>query len=414
MVKEHLKAGVAVVKRLVDAGHTAYFAGGWVRDFQMKIPSDDIDIATSASPQEVASLFEKTIPVGINFGVMIVVHDEHPFEVATFRIDRDYVDGRRPIGVDPATPEEDAKRRDFTINGMFYDPLDELLYDFVDGKNDIAEGIIRAIGNPEMRFAEDRLRMMRAVRYAARFHFVIEHTTLQAIAQHAPELLNAVAIERIWQEFDKMARFPHFEIALITMHRLGLLQIIFPELSALTIEDMEERTHYMVHFPVGTPTIVYLLELFPHFTSDDITSLCDRFKVSNKIKTFALTYNAHVKRFYIGTQSDDYQWAKTYSDPFFEISFQITALKKPPQDQATFIKTHEERQARLQKDIERLREQKPILRAHDLEKAGIAPGKSMGLLLQEGEQLSINEKLSSPDAIIEKLHASSNWPKEES
>src|SRR5580692_5664748 len=115
-------AATEVVKKLVDAGFTTYFAGGWVRDFLMQHPSDDIDIATSASVEEVQALFPKTIPVGVAFGIVIVVQDGFQFEVATFRKDRGYVDGRRPSGIDPAAPEEDAIRRDFTINGMFYDP----------------------------------------------------------------------------------------------------------------------------------------------------------------------------------------------------------------------------------------------------------------------------------------------------
>src|SRR5690348_7960761 len=121
-----------VVKRLANAGHIAYFAGGWVRDFLMKQPSDDIDIATSASIDQTCSLFPKTIPVGVAFGIVIVVEEGHQFEVATFRKDRGYIDGRRPTGIDPATPKEDAQRRDFTINGMFFDPLEEKIYDFVE------------------------------------------------------------------------------------------------------------------------------------------------------------------------------------------------------------------------------------------------------------------------------------------
>ena len=163
----------SIVKKLQDAGYLAYFAGGWVRDFILKKPSDDIDIATSASVDEVQRLFPKTIPVGVAFGIVIVVQDNHQFEVATFRKDRGYVDGRRPVGIDPASPEEDAQRRDFTINGMFYDPIQDKIFDYVDGMKDLKKGIIRAIGDPNARFLEDRLRMMRAVRYSTRFDFPI-------------------------------------------------------------------------------------------------------------------------------------------------------------------------------------------------------------------------------------------------
>src|ERR1700721_2344911 len=124
-------AATEVVKKLVDAGFIAYFAGGWVRDFLMKHPSDDIDIATSASVEEIQALFPKTIPVGVAFGIVIVVEEGHHFEVATFRRESGYLDGRRPTAIEPAPPEEDAKRRDFTINGMFWDPLSKTLYDYV-------------------------------------------------------------------------------------------------------------------------------------------------------------------------------------------------------------------------------------------------------------------------------------------
>ena len=141
-----------IVEKLKANGHTAYFAGGWVRDFLLQRPSDDIDIATSASVEEIQSIFPKTIPVGISFGIVIVVEKGHQFEVATFRQDKGYADGRRPTHIDKATPEEDAKRRDFTINGMFYDPTTEEVFDYVGGKDDLKKGIIKAIGDPHERF----------------------------------------------------------------------------------------------------------------------------------------------------------------------------------------------------------------------------------------------------------------------
>jgi poly(A) polymerase len=194
-----------IVQTLVKAGFTTYFAGGWVRDYLMNHPSDDIDIATGAPVDVIQNLFPKTIPVGLAFGIVIVVVEEHQFEVATFRKEKGYVDGRRPTHIESATPEEDALRRDFTINGLFWDPLTETLYDYVEGQKDLRSGIIRAIGDPHARFLEDRLRMIRAVRYSTRFNFSIEIETYQAILTHAKSLFPSVAIERIWQEFHKMA-----------------------------------------------------------------------------------------------------------------------------------------------------------------------------------------------------------------
>ena len=135
----HFDVAITLIKTLQEEGFTAYFAGGWVRDFLMERPSDDIDIATDATVEEIQQLFPKTIPVGIAFGIVIVVKEGYQYEVATFRKDQGYKDGRRPIGIEKAAPEEDAKRRDFTINGMFYDPLQEKLYDYVGGQEDLEQ-----------------------------------------------------------------------------------------------------------------------------------------------------------------------------------------------------------------------------------------------------------------------------------
>ena len=245
-----------IVKKLYEEGYTAYFAGGWVRDFLMHRTSDDIDIATEASVEDVQRIFPKTIPVGVNFGIVIVVEEGHQFEVATFRKDEGYRDGRRPISVASADAKQDAERRDFTINGMFYDPMQQEIIDYVEGKKDIEKGIIRAIGNPHERFLEDRLRMIRAVRYASRFHFSIESETLKAILDHSDALFPAVAIERVWNEFCKIAAYPHFDIALITLHRLNLLPVIFPLLKDIPIEEIQSRarrccTTGPVHHPAA-------------------------------------------------------------------------------------------------------------------------------------------------------------------
>src|SRR5215469_3788554 len=143
-----------IVQTLAKAGFTTYFAGGWVRDYLMNHPSDDIDIATKAPVDVIQRLFPKTIPVGLAFGIVIVVVEGHQFEVATFRKEKGYVDGRRPTHIESASPKEDALRRDFTINGLFWDPLTETLYDYVEGQKDLVSGIIRAIGDPHARFLE--------------------------------------------------------------------------------------------------------------------------------------------------------------------------------------------------------------------------------------------------------------------
>src|SRR5213079_2435244 len=170
-----------VVTRLRESGHVAYFAGGCVRDIVRGETPKDFDIATDAKPEIVQKIFPRTYAVGAHFGVILVVENRFQFEVATFRSDDVYVDGRRPSAVHFSSPEEDAQRRDFTINGMFYDPVAEKVIDFVGGCADIDAKLVRAIGNPAKRFAEDRLRMLRAVRFATALDYKIDKETWDAL-----------------------------------------------------------------------------------------------------------------------------------------------------------------------------------------------------------------------------------------
>lgn len=227
---------VDVVRTLHEAGFTALWAGGCVRDLLLQNSPEDYDVATSARPEEVQKLFgpRRTLAIGASFGVILVRSPRGSqggdVEVATFRTEGPYVDGRRPEHVSFATPEEDAQRRDFTINGMFYDPLEEQLHDYVGGREDIARRLVRAIGNPQARFTEDKLRMLRAVRISARFDFELEAATAQAVRGMAPEIL-VVSQERIAQELKKMLVHPRRARAISLAQLLELLTVILPELA---------------------------------------------------------------------------------------------------------------------------------------------------------------------------------------
>src|ERR1044072_1914696 len=183
-----------IVRNLRGAGHVAYYAGGCVRDLLRGQAPKDIDIATDARPETVQEIFPRTYAVGAHFGVIVVLEGDFQFEVATFRSDGAYLDGRRPVEVHFATAEEDAARRDFTINGMFYDPGKNEVIDFVGGRADLAQKLIRAIGDPAQRFAEDRLRMLRAVRFATVLGFEMDPPTWDAI------VASAAAITQIREE----------------------------------------------------------------------------------------------------------------------------------------------------------------------------------------------------------------------
>jgi poly(A) polymerase len=217
---------VAIVRRLREAGHVAYFAGGCVRDVLMGLTPTDYDVATDAPPDRICRLFTQTQAVGAAFGVVLVRHRSSVVEVATFRTDGKYQDGRRPTEVKFTTPEEDARRRDFTINGLFQDPIDDKVIDYVGGRADLEKRILRAIGDPDHRFEEDHLRLLRAVRFAARFSLTIEPATASAIAAHAAKLPR-ISPERIAEELRLMLCPTSRIVAWRQLWRFGLLRQIF-------------------------------------------------------------------------------------------------------------------------------------------------------------------------------------------
>lgn len=231
MTPQELAQSICV--RLRGSGHQAYLVGGCVRDLLLKREPADYDVATDARPERVQELFPDSIAVGAQFGVIIVVEDSAQVEVATFRSDIGYVDGRHPLRVEYSdTPEEDVRRRDFTINGMMMDPQDGRVLDFVEGQKDLRAQVIRAIGEPEKRFAEDKLRMVRAVRFSARFGYTIEPATKQAIVNCATEV-SQVSQERLRDELTKLLTEGAARRAFELLDETGLLRQLLPEISKM-------------------------------------------------------------------------------------------------------------------------------------------------------------------------------------
>jgi poly(A) polymerase len=221
-----------LVERLRASGHEALFAGGCVRDRLLGKEAHDIDIATSARPEEIQKLFPRTVAVGAQFGVIVVLEDGGEFQVATFRSDGAYRDGRHPESVAFTNAEGDARRRDFTVNGLFFDPLTCQILDFVGGEADLRTGILRSIGDPHARFAEDKLRLIRCVRFAASLGFEIEAETWRALVERAPEI-TAVSAERIRDELVKIFTHPSRVRGFNLLDQSGLLAILLPEVEAL-------------------------------------------------------------------------------------------------------------------------------------------------------------------------------------
>jgi poly(A) polymerase len=231
-----------IAARLREHGHIAYFAGGCVRDMVASTTPKDFDIATDATPEIVQRIFPRTYAVGAHFGVVVVVESGTNFEVATFRSDDVYIDGRRPTAVHFATPEEDAKRRDFTINGMFFDPEKNEVIDFVGGRADLAAKLVRAIGDPAQRFAEDRLRMLRAVRFAAVLDYKIDKQTWDALVAQAPSI-NQISAERIRDELVRIFLSANRVRGWDLLDESGLLKNILPEIDAMKDCAQPEQFH---------------------------------------------------------------------------------------------------------------------------------------------------------------------------
>ncbi|HEV3237319.1 MAG TPA: CCA tRNA nucleotidyltransferase, partial [Gemmataceae bacterium] len=228
---------IQVVRQLREAGYQALWAGGCVRDELLGLMPQDYDVATDARPEQVQKEFRSTVAVGASFGVIEVLGPladigRLTVEVATFRSDVSYSDGRHPDAVVFSSAKEDALRRDFTINGMFFDPLADELIDYVGGKQDLEAKIVRAIGDPKIRFEEDKLRMLRAVRIAARFNFSLDEATAKAIRGMANEI-QVVSAERIAEELRKLLLSPHRARGVRLLDETGLANVLFPELALM-------------------------------------------------------------------------------------------------------------------------------------------------------------------------------------
>jgi len=231
-----------IVLQLRSAGYEAYFVGGCVRDFVMGVIPDDYDIVTSALPDQVMALFNRTVAIGAKFGVIAVIVEGHSYEVATFRSDDVYIDGRRPSDVHFTCAKEDVFRRDFTVNGLLMDPVTGEITDYVDGLADIRKKIIRTIGDPNQRFQEDHLRMLRAIRFTANLNFSLDSSTQEAIAENVAEI-KTISAERLCDELSKLLTRGGARRGLELMVQTGMLQEILPEVDALKGVEQPPRFH---------------------------------------------------------------------------------------------------------------------------------------------------------------------------
>ena len=288
------KTARKVIARLREHGHIAYFAGGCVRDMVRGLMPKDYDIVTDARPDTVQKLFPRTVAVGAHFGVIIVLENGFQFEVATFRSDDAYIDGRHPSAVHFSSPEEDAQRRDFTINGMFYDSVAEQVIDLVGGQTDIGAKLVRAIGEPAKRFEEDRLRMLRAVRFATALNYEVDKKTWEALVANAASI-DQISAERIRDELVRIFVSANRVRGWDLLDSSGLMRAILPELEAMKgvlqpeqfhpEGDVFVHTRLMLQLLPEEVSVALVLAVLFHDVAKPVTATVD--------KTGRIRFNEH-------------------------------------------------------------------------------------------------------------------------
>ena len=398
-----------VVNRLRSAGFIALWAGGCVRDVLMERDPHDYDVATSATPQQVRELFgfRRTLMVGAAFGVVIVKGSsklQEQVEVATFRTDAPYSDGRRPDSVTFSTPEKDAQRRDFTINGMFFDPVASEVIDFVGGREDLRNGIIRAIGDPHARLAEDKLRMLRAIRFAARFSFELDPQTEAAVTAHAAEVA-FVSGERIAIEFRKTLETERAAWAVECWHATGLMQVIAPEVYAHWESVGGSICELLRHSHRGGWNARAAALYWPLVSGDDheplalakncIASLKHRLKLANE-EADALLFGLESQA--ILARSSQLAWSRV--QPLLIMPHIHTAI--------ALLAARGAKSPTLALEAHRLNEfvhwppeklnPPPLLDGQVLQQSGLAPGPQFRAILQTARDLQLDGELADREA----------------
>jgi poly(A) polymerase len=369
------QAAVQIVRRLRQAGFEALLAGGCVRDMLLKRRPNDYDVATNARPQDVSRLFRRTLKVGAKFGVVVVLIDKNQIEVATFRTESNYSDGRHPAKVSFTTAKKDAARRDFTINAMFYDPVTRKVIDYYGGQADLKNKIIRTVGDPAERFSEDYLRMLRAVRFSTQLGFSIDPQTKSAVCAGAQNITK-ISGERIATELEGILVSPNRTNGVLLLIKMGLAGVIFPGFAA---SDADFAIGVLSNLPKEIDFALGLAGLFAGFPTQFAIEKCEPLKLSRnhyRHITFLLDHRdkllsdlslSELKLFLSGPYFDDL------------FTLQKAIQKAKGQTIGPLIK--------LRKRISQLKgvelKPKPLLTGHDLIALGAVPGPTLGQLLRE-------------------------------
>ena len=386
------QAAIKILRKLRSSGFEALLAGGCVRDMLLGRRAKDYDIATSAKPKEVTELFKRTLNVGAKFGVIIVIIENQQVEVATFRTETDYVDGRHPGSVKFTTAAEDASRRDFTINGMFYDPLTKEVIDYIDGQADLRAKIVRTIGRPADRFSEDYLRMLRAVRFSTQLSFAIEPLTWSAICTNSSNIAQTSG-ERIAIELEGILINPNRSEGASTLSNSGLAEIIFPGLfpkhRKIAVEVLGQLRE-KIDFPLA------LASLFVGCETDFAIEMSRILKLS-KSQTKHIKFLLANRGKLLDEQMSLADLKKILTEPYFgdlyEFQRAIQMAEGGP-DNTAALESLSNRIKELG-DIDLKPD--PLLNGHDLIRLGAVPGPALGQLSEELYIAQLEGKLQSSE-----------------
>lgn len=390
---------VALVHALRDAGHMALLAGGCVRDLLLGRPPEDYDVATDALPDEVCRLFKPTRKVGVQFGVVLVRKQRRWIEVATFRSDGTYLDGRRPSTITPTDARHDALRRDFTVNGMFLDPLRMEVLDFVGGRADLEAGLIRAIGEPAARFDEDYLRLLRAVRFAARLGFAIEPVTLAAIRSHAPTLAR-VAPERVCDELRRMLSHPSRRRAWRLLAECGLLPYLWPG-AAWSAAQVVRAEDLLGRLPPEAPFTLALAVLVADRTTDEIEQGGRALTLSNDERETVLWLVAHQADLDEPAAPSLAALKRLMAHPAFGQLYALATARYADQPDAEALRAALDRRI-VAIPADRV-QPAPLVTGDDLLARGLPPGPLFKELLDALYTKQLDEHLSTRDAALDEL-----------
>ncbi len=370
------EAAIKIVRRLQGAGFEALLAGGCVRDMLLRRRAQDYDVATNAQPKDIVSLFRRTLTVGAKFGVVIVLFESRQVEVATFRTETGYCDGRHPAKVKFSSAAEDAARRDFTVNGMFYDPVKKQLYDYVGGQKDLEKKLLRTIGRPDERFSEDYLRMLRAVRFCTVLGFAIERATFEAICKNSDKI-SRVSGERISIELEGILTHPSRTKGLALLIKSGLLKAIFP---SLTQQQTQAGLDTIKKLPKQADFALALACLFASCETEYALEQCQVLKLSRN-QTRHIQFLLENRGRLLDEKLSLANLKRLLAAPFFYDLYKLhRALQKAGGESMTALNKIRSRIKALG-GIEL--KPKPLLNGYDLIKLGAVPGPALGRLAEE-------------------------------